>query len=102
MKYLVLLTPAAGKTAGDFGPHKIAEVNSVWAAYNSGALREFYASPSPTAVTLIYEVPDRAALSLELEKLPMIRAGLLDRQIVQLGPFLQLAALFDKSLADAS
>jgi len=99
MKYLVSLTPAARKTADDFGPHKIAEVNSVRAAYTSGLLRESYVSPSPKVVTLIYEVPDSTALSIELEKLPMIKAGLLDRQIVQLGTLLQFAALFDKSLA---
>jgi hypothetical protein len=100
MKHLVLLSPAAGTTAADFGPHRIAEAKAVWAAYASGTLREIYFSAKPPAVTLIYELPDLDAVDAELSKLPMIEAGLLDRRVVPLGPFLPLAGLFDKTLVE--
>jgi muconolactone delta-isomerase len=100
MKHLVLLTPAAGKTTADFGPHRIAEAKAVWAAYASGTLREIYFSAAPAAVTLIYELPDIDAVHAELARLPMVEAGLLDRQVVPLGPFLPLAGLFDETLSE--
>ncbi|MGD0107496.1 MAG: hypothetical protein ABSC06_26175 [Rhodopila sp.] len=102
MKYLALLTPVAGKTPADFGPHMIAEVKSVWDGYASGSLREIYFSPTPLVITLIYELPDIAAVHSALDGLPMIEAGLLERNVVQLGPFLQFHTLFDKSLMDAA
>jgi hypothetical protein len=98
MKYLVLLTPAAGKTVEDVAPYMVEEIKAVWSSYNSAVLREFYFSPSPPTVTLIYEVADEAAVHAELDRLPMIEEKLLDRQVVALGPFVQLQALFGKSL----
>ena len=98
MKYLVLLTPAAGKKVEDIAPHMVAEIKAVWESYNNGVLREFYFSPGPPVVTLIYEVADEATLHSELDRLPMIQEHLLDRQVVALGPFVQFQALFDKSL----
>lgn len=102
MKYLVLLTPAAGAKPEDFAPHKVAEIKAVWSAYAAGTLREFYASASPPVFTLIYEVPDAAALDAELTKLPLIEFSLLDHRVIELGPFQQLQGLFDKSLLDAA
>lgn len=102
MKYLVLLTPAAGKKAEDISPHKVAEIKAVWRAYLAGTLREFYFSPAPPTVTLIYEVPDATALERELNGLPLVEFGLLDYQVIQLGPFLQFQALFDQGLMETS
>ncbi|GBR09659.1 hypothetical protein [Gluconobacter frateurii] len=98
MKYLVLLTPVAGKTPDQFAAHMVAEIKHVWESYTAGELREFYFSPDPQAVTLIYEMADRAAVEREVTSLPLIKAGLLDAQIVQLGSFPQLSVLFDKAL----
>lgn len=102
MKYLVLLTPSAGKTLDDIAPHMAAEIKAVWTSYSEGSIREFYFSPSPPIVTLIYELADDATLHAELDRLPMIEEGLLDRQVVALGPFVQLKTLFDKRLADSA
>lgn len=98
MKYLVLLTPASGKSLDDIKTHMVSERRAVWNAYANGVLREFYFSPSPPTVTLIYEANDELALNAELDRLPMIVERLLDRQVVALGPFAQLQALFDESL----
>ena len=102
MKFLVLLTPMAGKSQEEFAPHAISETIAVWSAYSAGHLREFYFSPDPVIVTLIYELPDHAAVARELDSLPMVTGGLLDRQIVALGPLPQFAVLFDKSLVGTS
>lgn len=98
MKYLVLLTPAEGRKMEEFEPYFVPEEKAVWAAYRAGRLREFYFQPSPPAVTLIYEVPDSASVDDEIDLLPMVNAGLLDRRIVHLGPWLPLERVFDQSL----
>ena len=101
MKYLALLTPTSTAKREDFGPLMIAEEKIVWAAYCAGRLREFYIQPNPTVVSLIFEAPDRAAVDADLDLLPMMKAGLLDRRVVEMGPWQPLEALFDKRLMDA-
>jgi hypothetical protein len=96
MKFLVLLTPAEGKTIEDFKPHMVPEIEAVWASYLDDELREFYFSKDPQVVTLIYELPSLEALHRAIDALPTVEAGLLDRQVVHLGPFHQIAALFAK------
>lgn len=94
MKFLVLLAPAPGRTLDDFKPHMVPEIEAVWASYLGDELREFYFSKDPQVVTLIYELPSAEAVHGAVDALPMVEAGLLDRQVVQLGPFHQIAALF--------
>jgi hypothetical protein len=94
MKFLVLLTPVAEKTLDDFKQHMVAEIEAVWASYLGDELREFYFSRDPQVVTLIYELPSAKAVHRAVDALPMVEAGLLDRQVVHLGPFHQIAALF--------
>ena len=46
--------------------------------------------------------PERGvSVEVELAKLPMIAAGLLDNDIIMLGPWLPLEALFDQTLMSA-
>lgn len=73
MKFMVLLTPVAGKTPDQFAAHMIAEIKHVWESYTAGELREFYFSPDPQAVTLIYEMADRTAVEREVASLPLSR-----------------------------
>jgi len=94
MKYLVLLKPAPGKTAADFRPHMVSEIGAVWSSYVSDELREFYLSSEGPVVTLVYELPDRQAVERAVDALPMVELGLLDRELVHLGPFQQISALF--------
>src|ERR1700760_3670809 len=94
MKFLVLLTPAKGKTIEDFKPHMVPEIEAVWTSYLSDELREFYFSKDPQVVTLIYELPSLEAVVRALDALPMVEVGLLERDVVHLGPFHQIASLF--------
>jgi hypothetical protein len=97
MKFLVLLTPASGTMIDDFKPHIVPEIEAVWASYLGDELREFFFSKDPQVVTLIYELPTLDAVNRAIDALPMVEAGLLDRQVVHLGPFHQIAALFARS-----
>ncbi len=97
MKIMALLTPSAGKTMADVGPHLVEEEKAVWADYKAGFLREFYFQPDPPAATLIFEAASASDVEAKLRTYPMIAAGLLDMQFVTLGPWAQLEALFDKA-----
>jgi hypothetical protein len=98
MKFLTLLTPAANRTLAEFTPLLVEEEQILWAAYREGRLREFYFQPAPLVITLVYEAADEAAVNAELDALPMIKAGLLDRQVITLGPWLPLEIIFDKTV----
>jgi hypothetical protein len=98
MKFLALLTLTPGTEIPQLGPHMVAELQSVWAGYKSGRLREIYFSPSPPVVTIMYEAADLTTVERDLAQLPMVDARLLAARIVPLGPMLQFEALFDKSL----
>jgi hypothetical protein len=97
MKFMVLLTPAAGKTAADFAPHALAEEQALWPLYVQGHVREMYFQPEPLAVSLVFEAATVAEVEGWLQALPMVRACLFDVKPVLLGPWLPLQILFDPS-----
>ena len=95
MKILALLTPAEGASPGDFGPYFVAEEKAVWALYKAGTLRELYFQPEPVAVSLVFEGATKAEVRAAIDGFPMVKAGLLDIQLVALGPWVPLEALFE-------
>ncbi len=98
MKILAPLTMRDGAERAAFGPLLVPEEQVLWAAYRQGVLREWYFQPEPLAVTLVYEAADLAEVERQIDALPMFQAGLLDRRVVTLGPWLPLEVMFDPSL----
>ena len=98
MKIMALLTVATGADPNAFGPLLVPEEQVLWSAYRKGILREWYFQPAPLAVTLIYEAADVVDVEQQIDSLPMVQAGLLDRRIVTLGPWIPLEVMFDPSL----
>ncbi len=94
MKILAIFTMAAEADREAFPPLLVPEEQVLWASYRRGALREWYFQPQPLAVTLVYEVPSTEQVHAELDELPMVQAGLLDRQVITLGPWIPLEVLF--------
>jgi len=94
MKYLVLLTPIAGKQPADFKPYAVTEMQAVWNDYKKGSLREIYFSPDPLIISVIYEAEGVNEVQLSVKKLPMVEAGLLSVQIIQMGPMYSFEVLF--------
>lgn len=99
MKFLVLLTPAAGRDPAEFKPYAVAEMQAVWHDYKAGALREIYFSPSPVVVSVIYETSVRDDLETLVARLPMVEAGLLAVQIIEMGPMHSFEVLFAPTAA---
>lgn len=95
MKYLVLLRPTDSCKPHDFRPYVIEEAKAILATYKTGILREHYFQASPMIVTLIYETPSASDVLLELNRLPLVEAKLLDIQIVELAPWVPYDVLID-------
>jgi len=99
MKFLVLLTPVAGRDSAEFKHYAVAEMQAVWHDYKAGALREIYFSPSPVIVSVIYETSARDELETLVSRLPMVEAGLLTVQIIEMGPMHSFEVLFSPKAA---
>lgn len=99
MKFLVLLAPVASRDPAEFRPYAVAEMQAVWNDYKAGALREIYFSPSPLIVSVIYETSARDELETLVARLPMVDAGLLSVQIVEMGPMHSFEVLFAPTAA---
>lgn len=98
MKYLVLLTPAETFAIDKVKPLLLEEERVVWAAYKKGCLREWYIQFEPLTVTFVFEADNPEVVQSELQQLPLVRAALLNQQIIALGPWVQIEMLFDKKL----
>lgn len=99
MKFLVLLTPVAGREPAEFKPYAVAEMQAVWHDYKAGALREIYFSSSPLIVSAIYETSARNELETLVARLPMVEADLLSVQIIEMGPMHAFEVLFAPATA---
>lgn len=102
MRYLVLLTPTADADASQFEPYRIEEERRLWEQYASGVVRHMYFQERPLRVVLDFEADSRELVEAQLATLPMIAAGLFEIDIVQLGPWLPLAALFGEQMPGAA
>ena len=94
MKIQAVITPKAGVPNAAFGPHLVGEERAVWASYEAGILREMYFQPDPVVVTLVFEATSKADVLAHLGDYPMVKAGLLDVEVNELGPWLPLRYLF--------
>jgi hypothetical protein len=72
------------------------EIKESWRLFAAGALREAYATESPTRVVFILEAADAASAATDLGNLPLIRAGLLTYELIELRPFANWSLLFAK------
>jgi len=99
MKIMALLTPKPTADLTAFGPLLVLEEQVLWGWYKAETLREWYFQTGPVTITLIFEAADFTTVDRDLDALPMIKAGLLDRRVIALGPWLPLEVIFDKALA---
>jgi hypothetical protein len=73
---------------------RIAEALAVWDLQQGDVLREVYFRADRSDAVLVLEVPDVAAARSTLERLPLVAAGLIDFDLIPLGPYPGFARLF--------
>lgn len=101
MKIQARLTPTLDAQPIEFEQLAVAEEQAVWQAYSQGALREMYFQATPLVVTLVFEADSPLAVRQLLKSFPMVKAGLFDIQLTELGFWAPLSNLFaqDASVA---
>lgn len=96
MKILAISKIPLGVTSQILQPHLVVEAKQVWQLYTSGGLREIYFRTDQPGAVLVLECTDVEAAKAMLDTLPMVEAGVLDFDIIPLGPFRSYELLFAK------
>jgi hypothetical protein len=94
MKILALELEMPGHTSGDFALHLKAEAERVWALYQEGVIRELYFRADRGEAVLVLECTSLDEARAALDALPLVRAGLIDFELIPLRPYPGFARLF--------
>ncbi len=94
MKILALIDVAPGAPIEDIRAGLKGELQESWKLFAEGALREAYATQTPSRVVFVLESASLAEAAARLQAFPLIRAGLLTFQTMELRPFVNWSLLF--------
>jgi hypothetical protein len=94
MKLLCLDIPQQGVAPQSYQPHLLDETRHGWMLYKSGIVRDIYFRQDRPGVAIIAECESVEAARQSLREFPLAKAGLIDWEIIPLGPFLGWEALF--------
>jgi len=94
MKILALEKEMSNATPEDFTPHLKAEAARVWELYKSGQVREIYFRGDRDEAVLILECDDVEEAESLLDTLPLVKAGLIDFEVIPLVPYPGFERLF--------
>lgn len=100
MRVLAVGRPRSGiDPRSAIAPHAVEELEALWQLYASGTVREMYSPGGPGAV-LMLEAESITAAQAVLDALPLVANQIVDFELIELRPFLSLAALFiDRELS---
>ena len=94
MKLLCLDTPQPGASLEKYQPHLLSEARYSWHLYKSGIVRDIYFRQDRPGVAIIVECESVEAAKQALREFPLAKAGLIDWEVIPLGPFLNWEMLF--------
>lgn len=94
MKMLCLDIPQPGATMEKYAPHMQDEARHGWELYKSGIIRDIYFRQDRPGVTIIAEAESVEAARAELMAFPLAKAGLIEWDVIPLGPFTNWELLF--------
>jgi hypothetical protein len=94
MKFLAVIEVVADAPMAQVRAELANEVREVWKRFSEGAIRELYATDTPTRVVFVLEASDAPAAAAVLDELPLIAAGLLCYELTELRPFTNWSLLF--------
>jgi len=93
MKLLAIGRPGDGASSDKIGGHAREEMRALWELYRDGRVREMY-SPGRLGAVLVLETADRGEAENALAALPLVAAGLIVFELVELHPFGAFEVLF--------
>lgn len=97
MKILVIEKPVPGVTDDQFTDEILeVEARKAWELHQSGVLRELYFSADKNEAVLVLESESADEARRQLSELPLMRAGLIDFEIIPLVAYPGFARLFGR------
>lgn len=94
MKILAIGRPRDGRDVSQaIARHADAELHALWTLCRDGTVREMY-SPGGRGIVLVLEVTTMEDARLPLVDLPLVEAGVIDFEVIELHPFGALSLLF--------
>ena len=97
MKILAIEKEVPGVTEAQFTEAILhAEAAKAWDLYQSGVLREMYFSAEKHEAILMLEAGNAEEARSQLARLPLVRAGLIDFEIIPLVPYPGFGRLFTR------
>lgn len=94
MKILAIERELPGATAADFERQARAEAAQAWELHQAGVIRELYFRADRPEAVLVLECADVAEARAALATLPLVRAGLIDFELIPLTAYPGFARLF--------
>ncbi len=95
MKIIALERPVPGAAEEAFTPELLRdEAARAWELHQSGAIRELHFRADREEAVLVLEAPDVGTARRTLDQLPLVRAGLIDFELVPLRAYPGFARLF--------
>lgn len=94
MRFICLDIPLDGVSIDDYKPHMVEEASYGWELYKSEFIREVFYRKDRLGVVLIAESESVESCYSELKKFPLCREGVIDWQIIPVGPFMGWESLF--------
>lgn len=94
MKVLAMIDVAAGADLQEVRKGLLDELRGSWRLFEEGTLREAYATSVPTRVVFVLEAESVAEAKRTLDALPLVHAGSVIVDYVELKPFVNWSLLF--------
>ena len=94
MKLLCLDVPLPGASPQAYQPHLVEEARHAWHLYKNGFVREISFRQDRPGVAIIAESDSVDAARQALAEFPLAKVGLIDWEIIPLGPFVGWESLF--------
>ena len=94
MKILALEKERPGASSDDYAPHLQAEARAVWDLLQAGILREIHFRDDRAQAVIILEADSMQQARAALAQLPLVKAGLIEFEVVGLRPYPGLDRLF--------
>ena len=94
MRILCLDRPKPGATMEKYQPYMLDEVRHTWQAYKSGIVRDIYFRQDRPGVAVFVECASVDEAQKALAEFPLVKAGLIDFEVIPLGSFANWELLF--------
>ncbi len=97
MKILAIEKEIQNTKDSDYQPHLKAEAHRVWELSQDNIIREIYFRQDRSTAVLMLECPNVHEAEKHLQTLPLVKAGLIEFELIPLGPYPGFDRLFARS-----